>query len=256
MVEKQTDHKVKHFRNDKGGNFFGHNVADYLKEEGILQEKTTKNSPQSNAFTEHINHKIEEGTTYMLAESKLPNTCWMYAAVFATCIINVTPIAAVKGMTPYKVFWRKKPDLSMLCVFGCHVYKSTSKRSITQKHLGYKCFNPDTNKFIISRDVTSNEDKFPGILWTDEDKVFVPISSDIQITFTPAIPAAPGVPPLPPLRSGGAPITPSPPAFKPTPPASSSPDSPSSPPLPRKQKSNKPKPHDDDDYQDNWTPSS
>lgn len=43
LAEKQTGHKIKRLRDDKGG---------YLKEEGIIHERTTVNTPQQNGIAE------------------------------------------------------------------------------------------------------------------------------------------------------------------------------------------------------------
>lgn len=46
---------------------------------------------------------------------------------------------------------------------------------------GFKCYNPETNEYIISRDIIFNETEFPGIDWQDKDKEFIPISGDIIV---------------------------------------------------------------------------
>lgn len=200
MIEKQTGFTVKRLRDDKGGEFVGHKWEDYLKEHGILHEKTTVNTPQSNGFAERGNRKIEEGTTSLLAESKLPSACWAHAAGFIVRVMNCTPTSAIQGMTPFEAFYGKKPDLTMLRVFGCRAYVHIQKKyrkeapwhmqkcvyfGFANEYKGYKCYNPETGQIIISRDVTFNEDEFPGIPWSDEDEPFVPISGDIPILPTP-----------------------------------------------------------------------
>lgn len=191
LAEKQTGHKIKRLRDDKGGEFIGHKWDDYLKEEGIIHERTTFNTPEQNGIAERKNRTFNEAITCMLAEAKLPRAYWSHALALAVRISNATPSAALQGKTPYEVFYGQKPDLSMLRVFGClayvHVHKK--KRSEGKWHTekciylgfedgykGSKCLNTETGSIVISRDVIFDEDTFPGIPWNEEDEEYVPIS--------------------------------------------------------------------------------
>ncbi|KAG8896776.1 hypothetical protein FRC01_011627, partial [Tulasnella sp. 417] len=101
---------------------------------------------------------------------------------------------------------------------------------------GYKCYNPETNQFVISRDVVFDEDDFPGIPWTDEDEAFVPISGGYYPTPNVPVPA-PGPPPAPPAPG---PLPPPPPPA-PLPPSTPTTAPSPSPPAPQP-------PNDDDKY--------
>ncbi len=93
----------------------------------------------------------------MLNEKNLPNYFWVEAVVTVVYIMNQTPTAGVRGMTPKKKFTSKKPNVSHLKMFGYIVYVHVldKKRlkldpkveicifigySLEQK--GYRCFNP------------------------------------------------------------------------------------------------------------------
>lgn len=129
--------------------------------------------------------------TPMLAEAKLPRALWGQALQLAVRINNPAPTSAVQGKSPYEAFYGKKPDLSMLRVFGCLAYvhiqkdfrddaKWHTQRCIylgfTEGYKGFKCYNDETGKITISRDVEFDENTFPGVEWTDEDAPFIPIS--------------------------------------------------------------------------------
>lgn len=122
LAEKQTGFKIKRLRDDKGGKFIGHQWDKYLKEEGIIHEKTTFDTPQQNGIAECKNYTLNEAITCMLAEVKLPRSYWAYALALAVRILNATPSSALKGKTPYEAFYGTKPNLSMLCMFGCLAY--------------------------------------------------------------------------------------------------------------------------------------
>ncbi|KAG8947321.1 hypothetical protein FRC04_010897 [Tulasnella sp. 424] len=256
LVEKQTGHLIKCLRDDKGGEFIGKKWDAFMTEQGIRHEKTTVNTPQQNGIAERKNRTLEEAVTSMLAQAKLPRAIWGQALQLAVQITNVSPTSAIKDKTPYEAFYGKKPDLSMLRTFGCrayvHVQKEKRKEAKwhTQRciylgfedgYKGFRCYNPETNLFVISRDVVFDENEFPGIPWNDEDESFVPISGGYypppdnrNAYLPPPAPQAPGLPPPP---------APNPP---PPPPAPSPPSTPSAPsPSPRPAPGS---PNDDDSY--------
>jgi len=78
----------------------------------------------------------------------------------------------VHGMTPEEKFTGKKPNVSLLKVFGCITYVHVPEENRSKldpkvekcifigyflKQKGYRCFNPSTRKLQVSRDVVFNE---------------------------------------------------------------------------------------------------
>jgi len=129
-------------------------------------------SPQQNGVAERKNRHIAEIARAMLNEKNLPNYLWAEAVATAVYIMNRTPTAAVHGMTPEEKFTGKKPDVSHLRVFGCiaYVHVPDEKRSkldpkaekcifigYSSEQKGYRCFNPSTRKWQVSRDVVFDE---------------------------------------------------------------------------------------------------
>ncbi|KAG8928182.1 hypothetical protein FRC01_006358, partial [Tulasnella sp. 417] len=250
LVEKQTGFQIKRLRDDKGGEFIGKKWNAFLTEQGIIHERTTVNTPQQNGIAERKNRTLEEAVTSMLAQAKLPRAVWGQAIQLAIRITNASPSSAIKDKTPYEAFHGKKPDLSLLRVFGCRAYVHVQKEKRkdakwhTQRciylgfedgYKGFKCYNPETNQFVISRDVVFDEDDFPGIPWTDEDEAFVPISGGYYPVPDAPAPAPGPLPPAPPPPAPPAPPAPSPPSSTPTTPSPSPPAS-------------RPLNDDDDDY--------
>jgi hypothetical protein len=108
----------------------------------------------------------------MLNEKNLPNYFWAEAIVTAVYIMNRTPTTTIHGMTPKEKFTGKKPDVSHLRVFSCiaYVHVLNEKRSkldpkvekcifigYSLEQKGYRCFNPSTQKLLVSRDVVFDE---------------------------------------------------------------------------------------------------
>ena len=108
----------------------------------------------------------------MLNEKDLPDFYWTEAVAIAVYIMNMTPTAVIHGMTPEERYTGRKPDISHLKIFGCIAYVHVPDElrskldpkaekcifigySLQQK--GYRCSNPSTHKFTVSRDVVFDE---------------------------------------------------------------------------------------------------
>jgi hypothetical protein len=88
--------------------------------------------------------------------------------------VNCSPTRANQGQTPEEKFSKVKLDLSSLKVFGCLSYVHLRKEmrdkleacfvrgiylGIDEVTKGYRIFNPETDKVIITRDVVFDETK-------------------------------------------------------------------------------------------------
>ena len=90
----------------------------------------------------------------------------------AVFILNRAPTKALKGKTPFKAWYGRKPSMSFLRTFGCigHVRKTKlvltklEDRSTPMVLLGYeegtkayRLYDPRGGKVVVSRDVVFNE---------------------------------------------------------------------------------------------------
>ena len=81
----------------------------------------------------------------MCADAGLPHSLWAEAASTATYVYNQLPNAPLKGKSPYKIWYSRKPDLSNLRVFGCVAYalvpaakrRKFDERTVKMRFLGY-----------------------------------------------------------------------------------------------------------------------
>jgi hypothetical protein len=201
-AENQTNTKLKRFRDDKGGEYIGQKWDTFFALHGITHEHTTKGTPQQNGIAEQTNHTITECITAMLQQAKLLTSMWGDAMRLLVHIMNATPTSAVPNMTPHEAWHGNKPDLSMLCTFGCRAYvhiqkqdraglESHSRKCIyigfEDGYKGWQCLDPSTKRTVISRDVIFNETDFPGLHFTAEMNPPLPIIS----TWTPPSSMAP-----------------------------------------------------------------
>lgn len=59
-----------------------------------------------------MNRTLKERSRSMLIEAELPETLWGEAIRTAMFLVNRSPSSAVKGKTPYELWYGTKPDVS------------------------------------------------------------------------------------------------------------------------------------------------
>ncbi|KAG6501037.1 hypothetical protein ZIOFF_040903 [Zingiber officinale] len=108
----------------------------------------------------------------MMKAKSMPKEFWAEVVSCVVHVLNRCPSRSIQKNTPYELWSGKKPNISHLKVFGCvayaHVPDAIQKKlddkankcifiGYSSETKGYKLFNPDTGKAIISRDVTFDE---------------------------------------------------------------------------------------------------
>ena len=174
MVEKSTGLKMKTLRTDNGGEYTSSEFEKYLKSEGIKHETTIPKTPEQNGVAERMNRTLVETVRAMLADSGLAKSFWAEALSTATYLRNRSPTRAVKGMTPYEVWTRCKPDISNLRIFGCKAFAHIPKDERGKMDLkskpciflgygettkGFRMYDETKRRVFYSRDVVFNEVK-------------------------------------------------------------------------------------------------
>ena len=123
---------------------------------------------QQNGVAERFNRTTHECGLSILKEAGMTNAFWHEAHQYSNDARSCSPTKALTRTTPYEVFYKKKPDVSALHIFGsrCHVCipkdkcKKLDTHSIdgifcgfTDQHKAYNIQIPSRHKFMISRDV-------------------------------------------------------------------------------------------------------
>ena len=131
-------------------------------------------TPNLNELAERMNRTIMERVRSMLAHAKLPKTFWAEALSTATCVINRSPLVALDGDTPQKVWTGKEVSYRHLKVFRCLVYVHVAKdRRVNldpktraciflgygDDEFGYRVWDLVDKKVFRSRDLIFMEDK-------------------------------------------------------------------------------------------------
>lgn len=107
-----------------------------------------------------------------LKGKSLSNNLWAEAVNASVYILNRSPTKAVRNKTPYEAWYKKKPDVSHLKVFGCVAYSliTSGNRDKFEKKgekfifvgysddsKGFRLLNPKNNQLVVSRDVIFDE---------------------------------------------------------------------------------------------------
>ncbi|KAI0923982.1 hypothetical protein AcV5_010529 [Taiwanofungus camphoratus] len=180
-AENHLNVKIKALQDDKGGEYMSHAFIKYTDDAGIVRRHTTRNRPQQNGVAERANRVMQDDCSAMLAEAKLPLSFWGECLASMVHVWNCLPTSAVKGATPFELWFKRKPDVSHLRVWGCTAYVHIQKdqRSALGPHMqkcvfigypdgykGWKFYNPTTKKTIISERADFDERYFPGLKHT------------------------------------------------------------------------------------------
>src|ERR1700742_2036699 len=164
-AENSTGCKIKVFRCDKGGEYVSNNFIEYLNARGIERQYSCRNRPQQNGVAEGANRVLAERITAMLNESGLPRTFWADCLAAIVHVWNRLPTSAVYDSTPYQKWYKSKPSVGHIRVWGCvaYVHVQKDKRTHLGSHYekcifigypdgykGWKFYNPTTKKVVIS----------------------------------------------------------------------------------------------------------
>ena len=79
-------------------------------------------TPQQNGVSERRNITIIEKARALSAASKLPGYLWTEAINTANDLVNISPTRANQGMTLVKKYYKHKPVVTHLKVFGSLAY--------------------------------------------------------------------------------------------------------------------------------------
>lgn len=176
MVEKQTGHKIKHLINDNRAEYLDGSFQPFLKNEGIIMDKTAAYTPQQSPISERESRTTTERARCMLIDANLPKKLWAEAVATAVYIENQSPEARVEFKTPHKLWYTSKPNLAHIQIFECAAdklitkqfrdskFSPTSKKQILigyQERLhNYRFLNPTNGQISYSHDIILNEENF------------------------------------------------------------------------------------------------
>lgn len=193
MVENQRDRKIKIFRTDNGLEFCSTEFENYLKETGIIHQKTNAYTPEQNGLSERTNRTIVERARCLLYDAGLDKKFWAEATNTAVYLKNRSCASGLDNKTPYELWHNKKPDLSHVRIFGSQVMVHIPKEkrlkwdTKSKKHIlvgfsenvkGYRIYDPVKRCVTTSRDVVIQENTERNC--TNDSVVTVSVGDSVQ----------------------------------------------------------------------------
>ncbi|CAL9022379.1 unnamed protein product [Prunus brigantina] len=172
LVKNQFSTQIQTLRSDNGTEYMSHIMTQYLSTHGIIHQTSCVGTPQQNGVAERKNRDLLEKTRALMFQMNVPKKFWSQGVLTAAYLINRLPSRVLDFKSPYEVMKGKKINLSHLRVFGCtcfvHIQSSHRDKldpravkcifmgySSSQK--GYKCYNHNSKKLIVTRDVKFDE---------------------------------------------------------------------------------------------------
>ncbi|GKE72405.1 putative ribonuclease H-like domain-containing protein, partial [Tanacetum coccineum] len=96
-------------------------MSEFCKKKGIKREFIVARTPQQNSVAEWRNRTLIEAARTMLADFKLPTTFWAKVVNTACYVQNRVLVVKPHNKTHYELFRGRRPALSFMRPFGCHV---------------------------------------------------------------------------------------------------------------------------------------
>ena len=98
-----------------------HEFGTHLRKCGIVSQLTPPGTPHRNGMSECRNSTLLDMVRSMMSLTNLPLSFWGYALETGAFTLNRATSKPVE-MTPYELWFGKKPKLSFLKVSGCDAY--------------------------------------------------------------------------------------------------------------------------------------
>ncbi|UYV64717.1 hypothetical protein LAZ67_3001746, partial [Cordylochernes scorpioides] len=168
LIKTQHNKKTRKITVDNGKEFSSGNFKQFCRKKGIQIEYTSPYTPQQNGTSERMNRTLIDKVRTKLAETNLPKYLWGEAIYCSAYELNRSPTSANKGIPPASI-WYKQNDLSKLKVFGSRAWRlilpkprkldarAKSTIMVGYSGSGYRIWDPETDKVMISTDVTFDE---------------------------------------------------------------------------------------------------
>ncbi|CAI7774305.1 unnamed protein product [Closterium sp. NIES-54] len=118
-AEREVGAKVKILRCDRGGEYMGKDLESFLEDKGITHQLSVACTPQKNGAAERLNWTLIDLARAMLAHVWLDHTWWGAALQYANWAKSRMGSKGLEGKSPYFMWTRKVPSVSIARVWGC-----------------------------------------------------------------------------------------------------------------------------------------
>jgi len=174
LVERQFSLKIKPVQTDWGGEY--RKLNKFFQTIGFHHRLICPHTHEQNGTVERRHRHIVETGLIFLGQCSAPLRFWNYAFISLVYLINCMPTLVLQNKSSFECLFRRPPDYNFLRTFGClcfsflrlyHAHKLDFQSSpcvflgYSSSHLGYRCFDLESHRIYVSRQVRFHEIVFP-----------------------------------------------------------------------------------------------
>jgi hypothetical protein len=120
-IRSETKALVRTLRSDGGGELTSSEFETWMTSKNIRHETSQAHTPQLNSVSERDHRTIGEAERSCIHMQNVPLDLWAESYNCAAYTLNRTP-STDSHVTPYELWFKKKPHLGHLRIFGCTAY--------------------------------------------------------------------------------------------------------------------------------------
>lgn len=121
-VENITGMKVKKIRCDNGKEYLNSRIYQFTRSKEIQINACPPYVHELNGVAERFNRTIMDMARCLMAEAKVNRSFWPECIKTAAYLKNRSLANTEERKTPYELFFRKRPDVKNLRIYGSKVY--------------------------------------------------------------------------------------------------------------------------------------
>jgi len=112
----KTQHKlvVKQIRSDNGREFFSDSILAFIKQNGMLCQKSCVDTLQQNGVVESKHRHLLEVAKALRIQAGLPKRFWGECVLTTSYLVNLTPTPILSSNIPYEILFRRPPNYDHL----------------------------------------------------------------------------------------------------------------------------------------------
>lgn len=142
LIFNRFGRRIKIVRSDNGTELKNDRMSRYMASRGITLETSAPYVHEQNGRAKREMRTIVKSVRTMLTARKLPTKLWAEAVNTAVYILNCCLSSQTGNVTPFELWYKKKPDLSHIRIFGSDAYVHISKEQ-------RKKWDPKSRKLML-----------------------------------------------------------------------------------------------------------
>ncbi|KAF2890883.1 hypothetical protein ILUMI_15290 [Ignelater luminosus] len=121
-IQNLTGKMIKELRCDNGKEYINSRVFQFAKEKGIIIKPCPPYVHELNGTAERYNRSLMDMGRCLLSEAKIHQRFWPEIIKAAAYLKNRTLTNTIEQKTPYEIFFKQKPSVKNLRMYGSKVF--------------------------------------------------------------------------------------------------------------------------------------